>query len=182
MQSAAALAILSVSSKTGLASMDRTNVNSTLDMLANQLAHNPDAFFQHPFSFTWWLRGGEPGSPSDNLVLQGDHGQVKGTYIRARFDPKHQPPVHSETFSGVVPLHRVSNILTLLFESSVLREPVNEDHGEGEMRDAQEESWRFQDPKVDLTKTLFEPFPKAIEPMRALCLEIAEQLVPSHSR
>lgn len=162
--------------------MDRIDLNSTLDRLAKQLAHSPAAFFQDPFTFTWWLRGGEPGSPSDNLVLQGDRGHVKGTYIRARFDPTHRPPVHSETFSGAVPLYRVSAILTSLFEGSLFREPTNEEEGEGEMRDARKESWLFRTAKVDLSRTLLEPFPKAIEPTRALCLEIAEELVPAHRR
>jgi hypothetical protein len=170
------LGILSLWPETGLFCMDTNNLNSTMDRLAKRLANDHLTFFQDPFSFSWWMRGGEPGSPSDNLKMECNRGIITGTYIRVRFDPSRTPPLYSETFTGPVPLRRAADVLKSLFENSLFRGSGNGEQESG-MRDARKESWVFRNPQIDLSKTFIEPFPEALETPRALCMHVAEALV-----
>jgi hypothetical protein len=150
--------------------------NLVMDALAQKLTSARSNFFSEPSSFSWWLRGGEPGSPSDYLVLEGERGSVTGTFIRARFDPDHEPPNYVESFKGPVDPNRVFTLLQQLFASPLFRQKFEEEDDRG-MRDLQAETWTFSRGGITYKKTLFEPLPASLEELRKLCREIAEQLV-----
>jgi len=139
---------------------------SKLNKLVQQLAHERSAFFSQPFSFSWWLRGGEPGSPSDKLSLEGDRGSVKATYIRARFDQDHTPLFHTDKFAVVIDTDHAVKILGRLFESPLFREHFREESDRG-MRDIQKETWSFERGSTQYSKTIYEPFPASLEDLRS---------------
>lgn len=150
--------------------------NRSMNELARQLAENRSAFFSHSFNFSWWLRGGEPGSPSDKLVLEGHHGLVSVTYMRARFDIEHEPPNHSETFHGKTDLDRASVILQDLFSGPLFREQQLKDESDRSMRDIRKETWTFDRGEEHYEKTLSVPFPKSLDRLRMLVHELHQRL------
>jgi len=172
LRSGLALAILSQIER-GLLGMQ--NDSEAMNELARQLHRGRTAFFSQPFSFSWWLRGGEPGSPSDKLTLEGSRGAVNGTYIRARFDPARQPPTYSEAFKGAVDEDRAADLLRPLFESRLFREAYKEE-SDRQMKDLQKETWTFSRRDAGYTKTFFEPLPESLENLRAICRTIEQQL------
>jgi len=146
-----------------------------LNELVQKLRSGQNAFFSQPFSYSWWLRGGEPGSPSDKLTLEGDRGSVQGIYIRTRFDPKREPPFASETFRGAIDVDCASSVLLCLFESSLFRERLVEENDRGN-RDLRQETWKFDRDGIHLSKTLFEPFPESIEALRETSRDLEDRL------
>jgi len=163
--------------------MQGTDPNSLMDLLKTRLA-NHYAFFHSPFSFIWWQRGGEPGSPSDSLTLENAQNEaheikeIKATYNRGRFDPKERPPVKVEKFVGTLPVSEVQNLLGVLFDSPVFRS-----HSEGEnpdIRDVRKETWGFRNADANVTRTFPEPFPPEFDPIRELCQKLANELAAQH--
>jgi hypothetical protein len=161
--------------------MNDTNLSARMDRLVRQLTDSASVFFSEPFSFSWWLRGGEPGSPSDKLTLEGDHGSVVGTYIRARFDAEHEPQSYSEKFARVVDTHQASAILQRLLESPLFRERLKEESDRG-MRDVQKETWIFTRGTDQFSKTLFEPLPDSLAGLRTLLRGLIRQLAETHEK
>ena len=152
--------------------------HTRIETLLQELQREPQRFFGHAFSFSWWVRGGEPGSPSDKLTLEGERGAVNGKYIRARFDPARDPHIYSEKFTGNIDRSRAAALLQRLFESSLYATELKEENDRG-MRDIRKETWTFSRGNVQAEKTLYEPLPPSLDNLRSLCRDITDQLVRS---
>jgi hypothetical protein len=115
------------------------------------------------------------------LALAIERQAVVGTYIRARFDTKREPPSYAESFKGLVGADRALALFQQLFASQVFRQTFQEEDDRG-MRDVQAETWTFSRGDQNFQKTLFEPLPANLERLRQSCREIAEQLVQHGTR
>src|SRR5437870_5606919 len=125
-----------------------THHQSQADQLFQQLRSAPQTFFSEPLGLSWWVRGGEPGSPSDKLSVEWTRDAGKATYIRARIDHGRKPPAYSETFTAPLDQNQFSRLLRLAFESPLFRMDFSEEADRG-MRDVKKETWRFQRGRED---------------------------------
>lgn len=155
--------------------MDDSNPAGRLRKISEQLIHAPKLFFSEPFGFSWWLRGGEPGSQSDKLDLESTGGIIQGTYVQARFDRKREPPTYSEKFSRTVDAAHAAAILKGVFDSELFSKHFNEEDDRG-MRDIQKETWTFSRGNEQFTKTLFAPLPESLAALRQLIREQADYI------
>jgi hypothetical protein len=152
-----------------------------IDGLAAALRQDPGKFFAQPVSFTWWLRGGEPGSGSDSLKFSSDGGGIHAVYIRARFNADYKPPMLSEQFAGDLNVKQATGILGPVLDSPLFREQLPQEQ-KPRIADLQKETWEFARGAVNLEKTLHEPFPDQLASGRAACREAIEYLTKTGRR
>lgn len=152
-----------------------------IDGLAAALRQDPGRFFAQPVSFTWWLRGGEPGSGSDSLKFSSDGGGIHAIYIRARFNADYRPPMLSEQFAGDLNVKQAAGILGPMLDSPLFREDLPQEQ-KPRIADLQKETWEFARGAVTLQKTLHEPFPDQLASSRAACREVQEYLTKTGQR
>jgi hypothetical protein len=152
-----------------------------IDGLAAALRQDPGRFFAQPVSFTWWLRGGEPGSGSDSLKFSSDGSGIHAIYIRARFNADYRPPMLSEQFAGDLNVKQATGILGPVLDSPLFREELPQEQ-KPRIADLQKETWEFARGAVALQKTLHEPFPDQLASGRAACREAMEYLTKTGQR
>lgn len=149
-----------------------------LDRVQLELTHQEEKFLNHPFLFSRWLHGGEPGPDyvSEALDLTGKKGaRVEGTFLQAMFDFQYDPPQYTETFQDTVEPRRVTALLRQMLRTGLWSEefPAERDP---QVADNLKETWQFDFESVKLEKTFYEPFPPSLEAMREVCQSLVEQL------
>lgn len=146
-----------------------------------QLQQDEPLFYAEPFCFVWWVRGGEPGSGSDLLEVSGDGKRLQGKYIRARFQPGQHPPMLSEQFVAPLTPPRASAILQPVLASPLYRSRLDAEQKPA-WADLLKENWELRKGRVDVKKTLYEPFPDSLAPARTALRALSEYLAKNGTR
>jgi hypothetical protein len=149
--------------------------------MIEQLQQDERLFFAESFRFVWWVRGGEPGSGSDLVEVSGDGKRLQGMYIRARFQPGQHPPMLSEQFVAPLTPPQASSILKPVLASPLYRSRLDAEKKPA-WADLLKENWELRKGRVDVKKTLYEPFPDSLAPARTALRALSEYLAKNGKR
>jgi hypothetical protein len=154
-----------------------------LDDLLDLLRKDPAAFFEQPMLFSWWVHGGEPGPDhlSNALDLTSENGVLEVVYVRPVFDLDFDPPYLTEKFSDSIDLDRAKTLLEEMFGAGLFEREYAEEEDPG-IADNLKETWQFERGSTQLEKTLFEPFPDGLDPLREICNALVTDLLQSGQR
>jgi hypothetical protein len=148
------------------------------DKMLIVLEQHQDEFFAEPFHFSWWVHGGEPGSPSDYFELFGEGGRIIGKYVRARFNPDKMPPMVSEQFTASLRSSEAAKVMLPALKSELFCASFAQEH-KPEVADIQLETWELRKNDSEAQKTLYEPFPRELESLRLACRKTIDFLMES---
>ena len=160
-----------------------TSPQTELDRLESEFRKQERGFLVQPFSFTWWVHGGEPGPGyiSGALTLSSEGGRLEARFVRASYDLKQSPPQSVEKLHAGLESGRAFAVLHQMFQAGLFAKELPEER-DRQVADGVEETWKFHRGEWKAEKTMFEPFPEILEPLRAACRPIVEQLRKTGAR
>lgn len=146
-----------------------------LDKLTTGLVSQGARFVKQPFLFSWWIHGGEPGHQSDFLKLKSVDGKLVGEFVRSMFNPQLNPPYVTKKYTAIVPSNRVVEILQEMLAVRLFAEEFPEEKDPG-VCDILKETWKFECVFANVEKTMYEPFSRNLNRLRALCRDLINEI------
>jgi hypothetical protein len=142
-----------------------------------ELTHNAEEFLRHPFLFSWWIHGGEPGPDYVSMAIDftNKEGRLEAIFVQAKFDFQATPHQYTNKQSGVIAAGTVVNLLRDMLESNLFTTEFPEEK-DPKVADILKETWQFNFGRSKLEKTFYEPFPHAVETLRKTCKLLIGQL------
>lgn len=111
------------------------------------------------------MHGGEPGSPSESIAINGAAGVFNVVSQRVSFNFAATPVRQVDEFRQVLHGDALQPLLDDMLQGVLFRQHFAEEDSHG-MADAKQEQWQLRRGRKTLTRTFHEPFPQLLTSLR----------------